>query len=609
MCGIVGYVGARVAAPILLDGLGKLEYRGYDSAGLAIQTARGVEVIRSVGKLDNLSRALSGKKLDGTVGVGHTRWATHGRPSEQNAHPHVAGDVALVHNGIIENHVALRQRLEAEGVHFASDTDTEIVAHLVHRALEQGGTLFEAVRAALRDVHGAFALAVVSARQPDRIVVAKRASPLVIGLGDGETLCGSDVTALLGQTREMIFLEDGDLAELTSAGARVERLDDGPVDRPVRRLDWSPLQAERAGFRHFMLKEIFEQPRAIEDTLRGRIRVAEGDIDDAEIGLDPTTVENFERVVFLACGTSHHASIAGRYWVEQFARIPAHADLASEARYRSPVFSRRDLVVAVSQSGETAETLGALRSAREAGAYVLAVVNVFDSLIAREAHGTLYTHAGPEIGLASTKCFTTQLGALALLALYLGRRRGVLDATQTREALDVLLSAPSAVRKVLERSDAVYEVARRFQHAEHILFLGRGFGYPIALEGALKLKEVSYAHAEGYAAGEMKHGPMALIDEKMPVVIVMPRDHHYEKTLGSLQEVRARGGRVIALASDGDDIVGSLAEQVLRIPEAPELIQPFLTVVPLQLLSYYVADLRGTDVDQPRNLSKVVTVE
>jgi glutamine---fructose-6-phosphate transaminase (isomerizing) len=609
MCGIVGYVGPRIAAPILLDGLRKLEYRGYDSAGLAIQTARGVEVVRSVGKLDNLSRALEGKKLDGTVGVGHTRWATHGRPSEPNAHPHVAGDVAVVHNGIIENHVTLRKRLEADGVKFASDTDTEILAHLVHRALERGGSLFDAVRTALLDVRGAFGLAVVSARQPDRIVVAKGASPLVIGLGEGETLCASDIPALLGHTREMMFLEDGEIAELTTAGARVETLAGQRVERATRRVDWSPMQAEKGGFRHFMLKEIFEQPRAIEDTLRGRIRVVEGDLEDAEFGLTPEVLDKIERVVFLACGTSYHASIAGRYWVEQLARIPASCELASEVRNRAPVFSSKDLVVAVSQSGETADTLGALKAAREQGARVLAVANVVDSMIPRASHGALYTHAGPEIGVASTKCFTTQLAALLLLAIYLGRRRGALDAAATREALDTLLAAPSAVRKVLERSDEVYEVARRWQHAQHMLFLGRGFGYPIALEGALKLKEISYAHAEGYAAGEMKHGPIALIDEQMPVVIVMPHDRHYDKTLANLQEVRARDGRVIAVASDGDEIAGTLAEQVLSIPEAPELIQPLLTVIPLQLLSYYIADLKGTDVDQPRNLAKVVTVE
>jgi glutamine---fructose-6-phosphate transaminase (isomerizing) len=610
MCGIVGYVGPRLAAPILLDGLKKLEYRGYDSAGLAIQTSRGVEVVRSVGKLDNLSRALEGRNLAGTAGIGHTRWATHGRPSEPNAHPHVAGDVAVVHNGIIENHVTLKRRLEAEGVRFASDTDTEIIAHLVNRALDRTrGSLFEAVRMALSQLTGAYGLAVVSARQPDRIVVAKAASPLVIGLGDGETLCGSDIPALLGHTRQMLFLEDGELAELTSGGARIETLDGEPVDRPARRIDWSPVQAEKGGFRHFMLKEIFEQPRAVEDTLRGRIRVVERDLEDAELGLDPELAASIDRVCFIACGSSYHATLAGRYWVEQLARIPAQTELASEVRNRNAVFTSRDLVVAVSQSGETADTLAAVRCAREAGARVLAVANVVDSMIPRASHGALYTHAGPEIGVASTKCFTTQLAALLLLSVYLGRRRSTLTEAAAGEVLEALLSVPSAMRQALDRSDEAYEVARRWQHAEHMLFLGRGLGYPVALEGALKLKEISYAHAEGYAAGEMKHGPIALIDEKMPVVIVMPHDRHYDKTLANLQEVRARDGHVIAIASDGDDVSGTLAEFVLRVPAVHELILPMLTVIPLQLLAYHIADLKGTDVDQPRNLAKVVTVE
>jgi glucosamine--fructose-6-phosphate aminotransferase (isomerizing) len=609
MCGIVGYVGPRVAAPILLEGLRRLEYRGYDSAGLAIQERNGLEVIRSVGKLDNHSRALEGRNLPGTVGVGHTRWATHGRPTEPNAHPHVAGDVAVVHNGIIENHIALRRQLEAEGVVFSSDTDTEIVAHLVFRGLESGGSLFDAVKRALAQLHGAYGLAVVSARQPDRIVVAKNASPLVIGLGEGETLCGSDIPALLGHTRQMLFLEDGEVAELTSGGARVETLEGQVITRAPRRIDWSPTQAEKGGYKHFMLKEIFEQPRAVEDTLRGRLRVAKGEVEGAELGLDPDKVESFDRVYFMACGTSYHATIAGRYWVEQLARIPAVTEIASEVRLRSPVFTPRDLVVAVSQSGETVDTLAAVRAAGEAGAHVLAVANVVDSMIPRASHGALYTHAGPEIGVASTKCFTTQLVAMLLLAIYLGRRRGTLDAATTAPMLDALMSLPSLMRKTLERSDEAYEVARRWHSVRHMLFLGRGLGYPIALEGALKLKEISYAHAEGYAAGEMKHGPIALIDNTMPVVVVMPHDRHYDKTFANVQEVRARDGRVIAVVTEGDEAASTLAEQVLHIPVAPEIIQPMLTVLPLQLLSYYFADLKGTDVDQPRNLAKVVTVE
>ncbi|HEY5374618.1 MAG TPA: glutamine--fructose-6-phosphate transaminase (isomerizing), partial [Polyangiaceae bacterium] len=548
MCGIVGYVGPERAAPILLEGLRKLEYRGYDSAGLAIHDGKGLELIRAVGKLDNLARAIEGKKLDGTTGIGHTRWATHGRPSEPNAHPHLAGDVAVVHNGIIENHLELKRELEQDGVRFQSDTDTEIVAHLINRAVAKGGTLFEAVRTALGRTRGAYALAVASSKEPDRIVVAKNASPLVIGLADGATLCGSDIPALLGHTRKMLFMEDNEMAELTRDGVRLETISGERVKRAPRHIDWSPVQAEKGGYKHFMLKEIFEQPRAIEDTLRGRILLEEGDLVDAEFGLDAEAVRGIERVYFIACGTSYHAALAGRHWIEQIARVPAQCELASEVRYRDPVFTSKDLVVAVSQSGETADTLAALKTAREQGARILALANVVDSAIPRAAHGALYTHAGPEIGVASTKCFTTQLAAMLLLATYIARRRGALDAGKTREILQALVELPNEMRSTLERKDSVWEVARRWQHADHMLFLGRGLGFPIALEGALKLKEISYAHAEGYAAGEMKHGPIALIDENMPVVVVMPHDRHYEKTLGNVQEVRARDGRVIAIA-------------------------------------------------------------
>ncbi|MEP7052262.1 MAG: glutamine--fructose-6-phosphate transaminase (isomerizing) [Pseudomonadota bacterium] len=609
MCGIVGYVGPDRAAPILLEGLRKLEYRGYDSAGLAIHDGRALELIRAVGKLDNLSRAVEGKKLEGTMGIGHTRWATHGRPSEPNAHPHLAGDVAVVHNGIIENHLELKRELERDGVRFQSDTDTEIVAHLIDRAVSKGLTLFEAVRSALGRTRGAYALAVASSKEPDRIVVAKNASPLVIGLADGATLCGSDIPALLGHTRRMLFMEDNEMAELTRDGVRLETIAGERVKRAPRQIDWSPVQAEKGGYKHFMLKEIFEQPRAIEDTLRGRILLEEGDLVDAEFGLDAEAVRGIERVYFIACGTSYHAALAGRHWVEQLSRIAAQTELASEVRYREPVFTSKDLVVAVSQSGETADTLAALKSAKEAGARILALANVVDSAIPRAAHGALYTHAGPEIGVASTKCFTTQLAAMLLLSVYLGRRRGALDAARARELLQALVELPNEMRATLERKDSVLEVARRWQHAEHMLFLGRGLGFPIALEGALKLKEISYAHAEGYAAGEMKHGPIALIDEEMPVVVVMPHDAHYEKTLGNVQEVRARDGRVIAIATDGDEEAKKLAEHVLYVPKVPDAVIPLVTVLPLQLLAYYIADLKGTDVDQPRNLAKTVTVE
>ncbi|MET0791006.1 MAG: glutamine--fructose-6-phosphate transaminase (isomerizing) [Polyangiaceae bacterium] len=609
MCGIVGYVGPDRAAPILIDGLRKLEYRGYDSAGLAVHDGQALELVRAVGKLDNLARAIEGKKLDGTTGIGHTRWATHGRPSEPNAHPHLVGDVAVVHNGIIENHLDLKRELERDGVRFQSDTDTEIVAHLVNREVVQGKKLFDAVRTALGRIRGAYALAVASSKEADRIVVAKNASPLVIGLADGATLCASDIPALLAHTRRMLFLEDNEMAELTRDGVRLETIAGERVKRAPRQIDWSPTQAEKGGYKHFMLKEIFEQPRAIEDTLRGRILLEEGDLVDAEFGLDAEAVRGIERVYFIACGTSYHATLAGRHWVEQISRIAAQTELGSEVRYREPVFTSKDLVVAVSQSGETADTLAALKTAREAGARVLALCNVVDSAIPRAAHGAFYTHAGPEIGVASTKCFTTQLAAMLLLSVYLGRRRGTLNAEQARALLQALVELPNEMRTTLERKDRVLEVARRWQHTHHMLFLGRGLGFPIALEGALKLKEISYAHAEGYAAGEMKHGPIALIDEHMPVVVVMPRDAQYEKTLGNVQEVRARDGRVIAVATDGDEEASKLAEHVLYVPKVPDALGPLVTVLPLQLLAYYIADLKGTDVDQPRNLAKVVTVE
>jgi glucosamine--fructose-6-phosphate aminotransferase (isomerizing) len=618
----------------LVDGLRKLEYRGYDSAGLAVHSGRGVEIVRAVGKLANLDSALRKTPLNGTGGIGHTRWATHGRPSEANAHPHVAGQVAVVHNGIIENHAALRRELEGKGVRFSSDTDTEIVAHLIDEAFRGGEkTLEGAVRIALARVHGAYAIAVVHGERSNEIVVAKDSSPLVLGLGDGEMLAASDIPALLSHTRDVLFLEDGELAVLTPTGAKVTKLDGRPVNREKKRIDWSPSQAEKGGFKHFMLKEIHEQPRAIEDTLRGRIDAAAGDVIGEELGLNAHVASKIGRVYFVACGTSAHAAMAGRYWIEQLAKLPSTVEIGSEVRYREPVFGPTDLVVAVSQSGETADTLAAVKAAKAAGARILAVANVLDSAIPRAADGSLYTHAGPEIGVASTKCFTTQLTALLLLAVYLGRRRGVLSADEGRRILDDLVRAPGYVRDVLEQAENVKRIAKRHMRAQHMLFLGRGTGFPVALEGALKLKEISYIHAEGYAAGEMKHGPIALIDEDMPVVVVVPRDGHYEKTLSNLQEVKAREGHIIAITSRGDeDVLKLIEDQPLPPPVSerfgrtpsqlsmmlPDLIEvpvcgaeilPIITVVPLQLLAYYVADLKGTDVDQPRNLAKTVTVE
>jgi glucosamine--fructose-6-phosphate aminotransferase (isomerizing) len=609
MCGIVGYVGPRKAVPVLIEGLRKLEYRGYDSAGVAVQEPSSISIVRAKGKLENLVRALEEQPLNGQVGIGHTRWATHGRPSEQNAHPHAAGDVVVVHNGIIENHMALRLKLKAEGVVFHSDTDTEIVAHLINRAYAGQTTLFEAVKEALSHLRGAYALAIMSKREPDRIVVAKQASPLVIGLGDGENFCASDIPALLGQTRRMLLVEDGEIAELTSSKVRLETLEGKRVERQSKSIDFSPVLAEKGGYKHFMLKEIHEQPRAVEDTLRGRVQLETGDVVDGELGLSPEIATSIDRVVFLACGTSFHASLCGRHWIEQLARVPSQCELASETRYRSPVFTERDLVVAVSQSGETADTLAALKTARDMGAKVLAICNVLDSAIPRASMGSIYTHAGPEIGVASTKCFTTQLVAMLLLAVWLGRRRGTLGADAAREVLQALVEVPSHMREALETKTQTLAVARRWMHVSHMLFLGRGLGYPIALEGALKLKEISYAHAEGYAAGEMKHGPIALIDEKMPVVVVLPQDHQFEKTLSNVQEVKAREGQVIAITTKGDPESVGIAPQQIEIPKVPEVVLPLVTILPLQLLAYYMADLKGTDVDQPRNLAKTVTVE
>jgi glutamine---fructose-6-phosphate transaminase (isomerizing) len=609
MCGIVGYLGPEAAAPVIVDGLRKLEYRGYDSAGIAVHDGNGIAVVRALGKLRALSEALVDKPLTGTVGVGHTRWATHGRPSEANAHPHVAGGVAVVHNGIIENHTRLRQELKDQGVTFSSDTDTEIVAHLIARALAEGGTLLEATRAALRQVEGAYAIAVLSEQQPHQIVVARQGSPLVIGVGEGEMLCGSDIPALLAHTREMIFLEDGDLAELAIGSVKIETLAGAKVERPTKHIDWSPVMAERGGYKHFMLKEIHEQPDAIAQTLRGRIDLEESDVYATEIGIEPHIAKTIRRVYIVACGTSHHASLIGRYWIEELAQVPCVVELGSEVANRDAVFFEDDLVIAVSQSGETFDTIGAVKKAKEKGAKTLAIANVLDSAIPRMSTGSLYTRAGPEIGVASTKCFTAQLAALLLVAVYLGRRRGTIDGQKAGEILQALVEVPAQMNELLGDADYVRSVAMSLTSATDVLFLGRGYNFPIALEGALKLKEISYAHAEGYAAGEMKHGPIALIDKDLPVIVICPEDDSYDKTLGNLQEVRARDGQVIALATKGDESMHDLAQHILWLPKAHRLVMPLLTVLPLQLMSYYVAAKKGHDVDQPRNLAKTVTVE
>jgi glucosamine--fructose-6-phosphate aminotransferase (isomerizing) len=615
MCGIVAYVGSKDCVHILVEGLRRLEYRGYDSAGLAVHTGRGLSIVRAVGKLANLDAALRKTPLQGSTGIGHTRWATHGRPSEPNAHPHVAGQIAVVHNGIIENHVALRRELESRGVRFASDTDTEIVAHLVDEAQRKGERRLEdAVRTALQMLRGAFAIAVLSGAEPDEIVVAKKDSPLVLGIGEDEMFAASDIPALLAHTRDMVFLADGEMALLTKKGARITKLDGTAVTREKKRIDWSPTQAEKGGYKHFMLKEIDEQPRAVEDTLRGRVDLTLGEVVAEEMGVSTELAARIGRVCFIGCGTSSHSAMAGRYWVEQLARIPATVEIGSEVRYREPVFLPTDLVVAVSQSGETLDTLAAVKAAKAGGAHVLAIANVLDSAIPRASDGALYTHAGPEIGVASTKCFTTQLAALLLLAVHLGRRRGTLSTKEARRVLDALWKAPQQMRQVLAKRDEIKDIAKKYVHSRDMLFLGRGTSFPVALEGALKLKEISYIHAEGYAAGEMKHGPIALIDEDMPVVVVCPKDGHYEKAFSNMQEVRAREGRLIAVCTEGDADVAKLlagAEKpdAIEVPTAEPEVLPLLTVIPLQLLAYFVADLKGTDVDQPRNLAKTVTVE
>jgi glutamine---fructose-6-phosphate transaminase (isomerizing) len=610
MCGIVGYVGPRQCVDLIVGGLRKLEYRGYDSAGVAVVGPGTLAVRRAKGKLANLVKLLEDGPLPGCTGIGHTRWATHGRPSDENAHPHAYGGVAVVHNGIIENHLQLKAALSARGHRFSSETDTEIIAHLVADELADGAAdLAVAVRAALRQVHGSYAIAVVSEKRPGEIVAAKNASPLVIGFGRGENFLASDVPAILEHTREVIYLEEGELALLTAAGVRLEGSDGRIVAREPRHIEWSAVSAEREGHKHFMHKEIHEQPRAVTDTIRGRASLEQGDVVLDGLDLDEGYARSLERVSIVACGTSWHAGLSGRFMIESLARLPVEVELASEFRYRDPLVGPRTLCLAVSQSGETADTLAAVKEARKRGARAMAICNVVGSALTRECQGTLHTHAGPEIGVASTKAYTTQLAALFLLAVKLGRLRGALTAEAARAQLEALRQIPLQMEQVVAQEPSVIPVARRCLQARDVLFLGRGAQFPVALEGALKLKEISYVHAEGYAAGEMKHGPIALIDESLPVVVLAVPEPSYEKTLGNIEEVRARGGQVIAVVAEGDTRAASLASAALTVPRAPPLLAPLLTILPLQFLAYHVADLKGMDVDQPRNLAKSVTVE
>jgi glucosamine--fructose-6-phosphate aminotransferase (isomerizing) len=617
MCGIVGYIGSRKAAPIILDGLRRLEYRGYDSAGIAVfNEAHQLSLRRASGKLRNLEEAIRIDPVDGSYGIGHTRWATHGRPTEENAHPHrdCKGDVVVVHNGIIENFLPLKQQLAREGHRFQTETDTEVIAHLIEKHFR--GNLEEAVRKTVRELRGVFAIAVLCGSDPGKIVAARMGPPAVIGLGDNEYFMASDVPAILNHTRDVFFLADGDMAVLTAEGVRLSDFEGRPVKRQVTHILWDPIMAEKGGYKHFMLKEIYEQPRAVRDTIVGRVEQETGRVYLDEMDITPEEFAGFRELKLVACGTSWHAALVGKFMLERLARIPVEVDYGSEFRYRDPILGPEALAVVISQSGETADTLAAQREAKQKGSRTLAICNVPGSMVTREAAGTIYTHAGPEIGVASTKAFTTQLAALFLLALHMGRLRGVLDEDACRRLTQELLGIPAKLEAVLSHEAIYEELARRYFRADDFLFLGRGVHFPIALEGALKLKEISYIHAEGYPAGEMKHGPIALIDEHMPVVVVAARDPSqadshllYEKTLSNIQEVKAREGKVIAVASQGDEEVARLADHVIEIPPADELLLPILEVVPLQLLAYHIAVRLGCDVDQPRNLAKSVTVE
>jgi glucosamine--fructose-6-phosphate aminotransferase (isomerizing) len=617
MCGIVGYIGPRKAVPIIIDGLKRLEYRGYDSAGIAVLGDGDVlSVRRAQGKLRNLEDALRLSPIEGDYGIGHTRWATHGRPTEENAHPHrdCHGDIVVVHNGIVENYLALKQQLAAEGHRFCTETDTEVIAHLVEKYFD--GNLENAVRDAVRQLTGVFALSVISRKDPHKIVAARLGPPVVVGLGDKEYFVASDVPAILSHTRDMFFLADGDVAVLTDSGVHLTDFNGRPVKRQVSHILWDPIMAEKGGYKHFMLKEIFEQPRAVRDTTLGRVGQESGRIFLDEMDISQREFKSFNQVRIVACGTSWHAALAGKFMIERLARIPVEVDYGSEFRYRDPIVGKETLTVVISQSGETADTLAAQREAKLKGSKTLAICNVVGSMITREAAGTIITHAGPEIGVASTKAFTGQLTALFLLAMYLGQTRETLSAETSHKLVDQLLHIPSQLEDILRR-DSIYEdLTKILFRASDFLYLGRGVHFPIALEGALKLKEISYIHAEGYPAGEMKHGPNALIDENLPTVVLATRDPAdemsrvlYEKTLSNIQEVKAREGRVVAVACEGDEDVAKMADHVITIGSTNELLLPILEVVPLQLLAYHIAVRRGCDVDQPRNLAKSVTVE
>ncbi|MGB6876928.1 MAG: glutamine--fructose-6-phosphate transaminase (isomerizing) [Candidatus Acidiferrales bacterium] len=617
MCGIVGYIGPKKVVPLILDGLKRLEYRGYDSAGVAVVDQNGkLEIRRASGKLRNLEEAVRLSPLEGMYGIGHTRWATHGRPTEENAHPHrdCTGQIVVVHNGIIENYLELKRHLIDKGHKFVTETDTEVIAHLIEANMN--GKLENAVQKTVKQLNGVYALAVISTRDPQKIVAARWGPPAVIGLGENEFFVASDIPAVLHHTRNVFFLADGDIAVLTPSGVRLTDFDGAAVERPVQHITWDPIMAEKGGFKHFMQKEIFEQPRAVRDTLVGRVSLDTGKVFLDEMDITEQEFRDFQNIRIVACGTSWHAGLAGKFMIERLAQVPVEVDYGSEFRYRDPIVDHHTLVIVISQSGETADTIAAQREARQKGAKTLAICNVVGSMITREACGTILTHAGPEIGVASTKAFSGQLTALALLALYLGELRAGISPDAAKALIQEMARIPHKMEWVLQRDEEYEALARQFFRHSDFLYLGRGIHYPIALEGALKLKEISYIHAEGYPAGEMKHGPNALIDENLPVVIIATRDENdtasmtrYEKTVSNIKEVKARDGIVISVVTEGDRLAREASDHVVEIPAAPEILTPILEILPLQLLAYHIAVRRGCDVDQPRNLAKSVTVE
>jgi len=614
MCGIIGYIGSKPVVPVLLEGLRRMEYRGYDSAGVAVVSPEGISLRRSAGKLANLEQAIRVEPVEGLYGVGHTRWATHGRPTEENAHPHrdCTGRIVVVHNGIIENYLELKKDLQTQGHEFKTETDTEIVAHLVEREMRDDG-LENAVRRALTYMRGMFAIVLVSVEDPEKIVAVRNGPPIVVGLGKDEFFVASDIPAILAHTRDVVFLGDEEMAVITRSGVQFTDYQGRAVSKTTQRVLWDPIAAEKGGHKHFMLKEIYEQPTAARDTILGRVSLDRGQIFLEDLNISDETLRAVQKVSIIACGTSWHAGLVGKYLIEALAQVPVEVDYGSEYRYRNPIVASNELAIVITQSGETADTLAALREAKRKGAHSIAICNVVGSMATREAEGTVYTHAGPEIGVASTKAFTSQLVALQLLALYMAQVRGTLTATQIRNHIAELLQMPQIIEHTIKASAAMEKVAERFYNRSDFLFLGRGINYPIALEGALKLKEISYIHAEGYPAGEMKHGPIALIDEMMPVVAIAPNDHVFEKMIGNVQEAKARGGSVIALTTEGDARMAAVldghTDVIVPLPATTPLLTPVVMTVPLQLLAYHIAVRRGCDVDQPRNLAKSVTVE